>query len=103
MQITRDRGACTRASFTLETLSIGPWHHPLSTTPPLAGHVTKPLGILGCTAISESTRAHGGPAHRNSSEPVEPTFYPRLFLKVAFRAFEWKFWGRGGGERGLRE
>lgn len=29
VQITRgDRGACTPASFTLETLSIGPWHLP---------------------------------------------------------------------------
>lgn len=29
VQITReDRGACTPASFTLETLSIGPWHPP---------------------------------------------------------------------------
>lgn len=28
VQIARDRGACTPASFTLETLSIGPWHPP---------------------------------------------------------------------------
>lgn len=88
VQIARDRGACTPASFTLETLSIGPWHPPTPPTPPLGGHVTKPLGILGCTAISKALEhIEGWPIEI----PVEPTFYPPLFLKLAFGAFEWKF------------
>lgn len=76
------------ASFALETLSIGPCQGVSRHWP---SHAVMLHQALRNFSDAPQYRKHSSArwAHRNSSEPVGPTFHPLFaILKVAFRAFE---------------